>query len=107
MYAALDRGRVEIARLRRALTAVPLPRAARLAFLLADLPVAVLGRMRSDRVLRHATPPRQPGANGTPPRHGGEFVFGDPATWGEPDTVTATVSTARRPPVHGIGCIPG
>ncbi|WP_405183148.1 transposase [Nocardia sp. NBC_01377] len=62
----------------------------RLAFLLADLPVAVLGRMRSDRVLRRAVPPRPPGTNGRPPRHGGEFVFGDPATWGEPATATTT-----------------
>lgn len=35
---------------------------------LAFLPVAVLGRMRSDRVLRRATPPRLPGINGRPPR---------------------------------------
>ncbi|WP_280351863.1 NF041680 family putative transposase [Nocardia abscessus] len=60
--------------------------APRLAFLLADLPVAVLGRMRSDRVLRRRAPAWQPRTTGRPPRHGGEFVFGDPATWGEPDT---------------------
>jgi hypothetical protein len=36
----------------------------RLAFLLRDLPVQVLGRMRSDRVLRRAAPPRQPGTSG-------------------------------------------
>ncbi len=64
--------------------------APRLAFLLADLPVVVLGRMRSDRVLRRAAPPRTPGAYGRPPRHGGEFVFGDPATWGDPDVTTST-----------------
>ncbi|WP_328535072.1 transposase [Streptomyces sp. NBC_00344] len=64
----------------------------RLAFLLKDLPVQVLGRMRSDRVLRHAVPPRELAVRGRPPRHGGEFVFGDPATWNTPDiqTVTAT-----------------
>ncbi|MER7853001.1 NF041680 family putative transposase [Streptomyces bacillaris] len=64
----------------------------RLAFLLKDLPVQVLGRMRSDRVLRRAVPPRKLGVRGRPPRHGGEFVFGDPATWNTPDiqTVTAT-----------------
>jgi hypothetical protein len=38
----------------------------RLAFLLADLPVQVLGRMRSDRVLRRAAPPREPGTRGRP-----------------------------------------
>ncbi|WP_326756772.1 transposase [Streptomyces hirsutus] len=73
----------------------------RLAFLLKDLPVQVLGRMRSDRVLRRAAPPREPGVRGRPPRHGGEFVFGAPATWNTPDaqTVTATrlygTATAR------------
>jgi hypothetical protein len=73
----------------------------RQAFLLRDLPVQVLDRMRSDRVLRRAVPPREPGVRGWPPRHGGEFAFGDPNTWGTPDeqTVTATrlygTATAR------------
>jgi hypothetical protein len=62
----------------------------RLAFLLKDLPVQVLGRMRSDRVLRRAVPTRAPGTLGRPPRHGGEFVFGDPATWNTPDAATVT-----------------
>jgi DDE superfamily endonuclease len=62
----------------------------RLSFLLADLPVAVLVRMRSDRVLRRSTPPRTPATRGRPRRHGDEFVFGDPATWGEPDVTTHT-----------------
>jgi DDE superfamily endonuclease len=66
----------------------------RLAFLLADLPVVVLVvvlvRMRSDRVLRRATPTHLPGTVGRPRRHGEEFVFGDPSTWGEPDTATGT-----------------
>jgi hypothetical protein len=60
----------------------------RLAFMLADLPVAVLVRMRSDRVLRRPAPPHAPGTTGRPRRHGGEFVFGDPATWGTPDVTT-------------------
>ncbi|MCW1099078.1 transposase [Streptomyces sp. RS2] len=64
--------------------------APRLAFLLRDLPVQVLARMRSDRVLRRAVPPRRPGTMGRPPRHGGEFVFGQPDTWGTPDTQTVT-----------------
>lgn len=64
--------------------------APRLAFALADLPVQVLGRMRSDRVLRRATPPRPPGTMGRPRRHGGEFIFGDPATWGTPEVATVT-----------------
>jgi hypothetical protein len=62
----------------------------RLSFLLADLPVAVLVRMRSDRVLRRPTPPHTPGTLGRPRRHGDEFVFGEPATWGEPDVTTHT-----------------
>ncbi|WP_371100813.1 NF041680 family putative transposase [Streptomyces sp. PU_AKi4] len=64
--------------------------APRLAFLLRDLPVQVLARMRSDRVLRRPVPPRRPGTMGRPPRHGGEFVFGQPDTWGTPDTETVT-----------------
>jgi hypothetical protein len=62
----------------------------RLAFLLADLPVVVLVRMRSDRVLRRATQAQHPGTRGRPRRHGGEFVFGDPATWGASDVTTHT-----------------
>jgi hypothetical protein len=62
----------------------------RLAFLLADLPVAVLVRMCSDRVLRRPAPAHTPATLSRPRRHGGEFVFGDPATWGEPDVTTHT-----------------
>lgn len=64
--------------------------APRLAHLLRDLPVQVLARMRSDRVLRRPAPSRQPHTRGRPPRHGGEFVFGQPDTWGTPDTETVT-----------------
>jgi hypothetical protein len=64
--------------------------APRLAWLLRDLPVQVLARMRSDRVLRRAVAPRVAGTNGRPPRHGGEFIFGDPASWGEPQVATLT-----------------
>jgi hypothetical protein len=64
--------------------------APRLAHLLRDLPVQVLARMRSDRVLRRPAPPRQPHTMGRPPRHGGEFVLGQPDTWGTLDTETVT-----------------
>ncbi|SOE79244.1 DDE superfamily endonuclease [Streptomyces sp. OV198] len=64
--------------------------APRLGFLLEDLPVQVPARMRSDRVLRRAAPPRLPHTHGRPPRHGGEFVSGQPDTWGTPDTETVT-----------------
>jgi hypothetical protein len=65
--------------------------APRIAYLLADLPVQILARMRSDRVLRRAAGPRlrRPGG-GRPAKHGGEFVFKDPATWGAEDVVTGT-----------------
>lgn len=53
--------------------------------ILRDLPVQVLARMRSDRVLRMPAPPREPHTRGRPPRHGGKFVFGQPETWGTPD----------------------
>jgi hypothetical protein len=65
----------------------------RLAFVLADLPVELLGRLRSDRVLRLPTPPRPPGATGRPPRHGPEFALGKPATWPEPAHTTITETT--------------
>src|SRR5690606_10244883 len=54
---------------------------ARLAFVLADLPVQLLGRIRSDRVLRLPKPPRLAGTNGRPPKHGPEFRLDDPDSW--------------------------
>ncbi|MEV4826705.1 NF041680 family putative transposase, partial [Micromonospora sp. NPDC049274] len=63
----------------------------RLALLLADLPVRLVVRMRSDRVLRRQPPPWVPRAHGgRKPRHGTEFIFGDPASWGTPDTSNTT-----------------
>lgn len=70
-----------------------------LAFLFSDLPVTVLVRMRSDRVLRRPAPPRPPGTWGRPRRHGDEFAFGDPATLGEPDVDTRT-GTRLYGPAH-------
>lgn len=66
---------------------------ARLAYLLADLPVELLGRLRSDRVLRLPAPPRKPGTNGRPPRHGGEFHLAQAATWPHPQVTTSTQTT--------------
>lgn len=65
----------------------------RLAFVLADLPVELLGRLRSDRVLRLPKPPRPPGATGRPPRHGPEFTLSKPTTWPDPAHVTLTDTT--------------
>ncbi|MEV4648317.1 transposase [Saccharopolyspora sp. NPDC049357] len=56
----------------------------RLAFLLADLPVQVLVRLRSDRVMAFPAPPRRPGTVGRNARHGARFVFKDPRTWPTP-----------------------
>jgi hypothetical protein len=65
----------------------------RLAYRLADLPVEVLGRLRSDRVLHFPVPARQPGTQGRPRRHGREFALADPATWPAPPVTTTTATT--------------
>jgi DDE superfamily endonuclease len=65
----------------------------RLAYLLADLPVELLGRLRSDRVLYFPAPPRGPGANGRPSRHGPELKLAAPGTWPEPPVTTVTQTT--------------
>src|SRR6266545_2450631 len=65
----------------------------RLAHQLTDLPVEVLGRLRSDRVLHFPVPARQPGTNGRPPRHGRQFTLADPATWPGPAVTTTTATT--------------
>ncbi|MCC2280559.1 transposase [Streptomyces sp. ET3-23] len=65
----------------------------RLAFLLADLPVELLGRMRSDRVLYFPPPPQPAGKRGRKPKRGPEFKFEDPATWPAPATTTVTDTT--------------
>ncbi|MGW1786110.1 NF041680 family putative transposase [Streptomyces sp. NPDC002143] len=67
--------------------------APRMAYLLGGLPVEVLGRMRSDRVMRRPTPSLKEYAmsdpqGGRPPKRGKEFRFAEPETWGEPDAAT-------------------
>jgi hypothetical protein len=61
----------------------------RLAWLLRDLPIELVGRLRSDRNLRLPAPPRvyQP-KGGRPPKHGKEFRLAKPETWTEPPVVT-------------------
>ena len=67
----------------------------RLAFLLTGLPVALLGRLRSDRVLYFPAPPaRRDGRPGRRPRHGSEFRPADEATW-PPAAVTTITPTTR------------
>src|SRR4030095_14077523 len=57
---------------------------------LADVPGAVLVRLRCDRCFYHDPPPRPPGAGGRPRRHGAKFAFADPTT---SPTPTATLPT--------------
>jgi hypothetical protein len=66
---------------------------ARLAWLLGDLPVQVLGRLGSNRVLRQPPPAREPGQMGRPVRHGPEFKLADQATHPAPEVTTTTVTT--------------
>jgi hypothetical protein len=65
----------------------------RLAFVLADLPLELVGRIRADRVLRRPAPVKPTGSLGRPPKHGGEFALARPQTWNEPDHVTTTATT--------------
>jgi DDE superfamily endonuclease len=64
----------------------------RLAFLLADLPAELLGRLRSDRVLFFPAAPRRPG-RGRPSRHGPELKLADEQTWPAPAVTTLTQTT--------------
>jgi len=79
----------------------------RLARLLDDLPVELIGRLRSDRVMRRPAPSREEyyrdhPRGGHPPRHGSEFIFKDARTWGTPDAETKTVTT-RYGTAHAQG----
>ena len=65
----------------------------RLAFLLADLPVMLIGRLRSDRVLARPVEPRRPDARGRPRRHGPVLVLADPITWPAPEHTSSTDTT--------------
>ena len=66
----------------------------RLAWLLAGLPVEVLGRLRSDRVMYFPAPAREPGANGRPVRHGAAFKLAGEQSW--PAAVVSTVTETTR-----------
>lgn len=72
-----------------------------MAHLLRRLPVEILGRMRSDRVMRKPVPVPwiSPPQGGRPPKHDTEFRFARPETWGKPDAapvrVTDRYGTAR------------
>ncbi|GAB2798888.1 hypothetical protein GCM10027091_33340 [Streptomyces daliensis] len=71
--------------------------APRMAHLLDGFPVEILGRMRSDRVMRRPKPSLKEYAlaypqGGRPPKHGKEFRFAKPETWGGPDAATVQVT---------------
>ncbi|MFJ2577081.1 NF041680 family putative transposase [Kitasatospora aureofaciens] len=61
---------------------------------LADLPVVLVGRLRSDRVmLRDAGPARSGPKGGRPRKHGGVLTFAKPDSWHEPEITTVTDTT--------------
>lgn len=64
----------------------------RLAWQLRDLPVIIVGRLKSDRVLYGRPGPWS--GRGRPPKHGRACRMADPDTWGGPDTASST-ETAR------------
>ena len=68
----------------------------RLAFLLADLPLQLIGRIRADRVMLAAVAPPPPDRRptGRPRRHGPVMTLADPGSWPAPSTET-TSDTAR------------
>jgi DDE superfamily endonuclease len=69
----------------------------RLAWLLADLPADVTGRLRSDRAMYFPAPPlpaRPASTGGRRPRHGHKLAFGEPASRPGP-AVTTVTDTAR------------
>jgi DDE superfamily endonuclease len=67
----------------------------RLAFVLADLPVHLIGRIRADRVLLGPAPPQRTGPRGgRPRRHGVPMTLSDPGSW-PPGTTRSVTDTAR------------
>jgi hypothetical protein len=68
----------------------------RLAFLLADLPLKLVGRIRADRVLCGPAPPgpRRGAHTGRPRRHGPDMRLADPGSW--PPPVTHATTTSAR-----------
>lgn len=69
----------------------------RLAWLLDDLPVTLIARLRSDRVFYAPAGARRGPTQGRPPRHGARLVLADPTTHPEPGhaSITATARYGR------------
>lgn len=57
---------------------------------LAGVRVQSLTRVKSSRIFHFAAPPRRPGQQGAPRRHGEKFRCADETTWPEPDQVLIT-----------------
>lgn len=62
----------------------------RLSLLLQDLPVTLLGRVRSDRAFYGPAAGRRGPTKGRPPRHGAKLVLADPSTHPMPTIVSGT-----------------
>ncbi|GAA3771141.1 hypothetical protein GCM10022206_07140 [Streptomyces chiangmaiensis] len=81
----------------------------RLAYVLADLPVELVGRLRSDRVmLRDAGPRRSTPRGGQPRKHGGVLTSPSPRAGTPParPPPATPAATAGRRPSPGTGCTP-
>jgi hypothetical protein len=66
----------------------------RLAHVLADLPVELVGRLRSDRVmLRDIGERRSTPRGGQPRKHGGALTLARPDSWHSPEVTTTTDTT--------------
>ena len=74
----------------------------RLAHLLADLPVELLGRLRSDRVFCSTPPPRGPRPR-PPAKHGPEFALAEPRPNPSPTRSPSLTPAATAPPEHAPG----
>ena len=72
---------------------MPATTAYRLAWLLADLPVTIICRVRSDRVYYAPAGARRGPTKARAPRHGAKLVLRDPAT--HPAPTVATINTER------------
>ena len=68
----------------------------RLAYLLPDLPIQLIGRLRADRVMLGPVPPPPDGRRpiGRPRRHGAVMALADPGSWPAP-TTRLTTETVR------------
>jgi DDE superfamily endonuclease len=67
----------------------------RLAWLLADLPLVLCARLRSNRVFWRVPAPKPPGTGGPPRQHGARLSCADEASWDRP-WLTAAAGTPRH-----------